>query len=171
MLRAVIRKGDPTSHGGQVLEGSDFANVDGRPIAQKGHMTYCPQCKGNFPISEGLGYHTFVGVGTALDGMRTACGAKLIATQDFMRVDDLSEAQVAAEPVTRAAAASFLGAFRAVDETTGQPVPGMPYRLDLPDGRTLRGMTDADGYTERVSGHDPATITLSWEAERPAASA
>jgi uncharacterized Zn-binding protein involved in type VI secretion len=167
MLRAVICKGDPTSHGGKVREGSAFAKAEGRPIAQIGHMTYCPQCKGNFPITEGLGFHTFAGIGTALDGMRTACGARLIAAQTFMRVDDQSEAQAAVAPVTPA---SFLGTFRAVDETSGEPVPGMPYRLDLPDGRTVRGVTDADGYTERVGGHDPATVTLSWEAERPAAS-
>jgi uncharacterized protein (DUF2345 family) len=39
----------------------------------------------------------------------------------------------------------------------------MRYRIELPDGSTLRGVTDADGYTERVRGHDPATVKLHWE--------
>lgn len=88
MARAVICKGDPTSHGGKVLEGAEHATINGRPIALQGHMTLCPQCKGSFPISEGLSFHTFAGLGTAVDGMQTACGAKLIATQQQMLIDD-----------------------------------------------------------------------------------
>lgn len=88
--RAVICKGDPTSHGGRVLEGCNTARVNGRAVALKGHMTFCPLCKSTFPISEGLEFHTFVGKGTALDGMKTACGATLVATttRGFMEVDD-----------------------------------------------------------------------------------
>ncbi|NVD98372.1 PAAR domain-containing protein [Massilia sp. BJB1822] len=88
MARAIICKGDPTSHGGQVLEGSADATIDGRPIALRGHLTYCPLCKGKFPISEGLVFHTFGGLGTAVEGMKTGCGAILIATQHQMTVDD-----------------------------------------------------------------------------------
>ncbi|WP_373989611.1 PAAR domain-containing protein [Duganella sp. BuS-21] len=54
MERAVICKGDPTSHGGKVLEGNELLTTNGRSVAQKGHMTICPQCKGTYPIAEGL---------------------------------------------------------------------------------------------------------------------
>jgi uncharacterized Zn-binding protein involved in type VI secretion len=171
VLRAVICKDDPTSHGGVVLEGNPLATANGRPIAQKGHMTHCPQCKGDFPIAEGLDRHTFAGKGTAVEGMKTACGATLIATttKDFMMVDDesgnkkVAAAGAAASPAR--AAGTNAGSFRAVDRTTGKPVPDMRYRIELPDGSTLRGMTNADGYTERVSGHDPATVKLHWEGD------
>ncbi|UTY58321.1 PAAR domain-containing protein [Massilia sp. erpn] len=88
MARAIICQGDPTSHGGQVLEGSPDATIDGRLIALRGHLTYCPLCKGKFPISEGLDFHTFGGLGTAVEGMKTGCGAILIATQHQMTVDN-----------------------------------------------------------------------------------
>lgn len=88
MMRAVICKGDPTSHGGKVLEGNEHVTTNGRPVAHLGHMTFCPLCKGNFPIIEGLDFHTYTGIGTAVDGMHTACGAKLIATQRTMVIDD-----------------------------------------------------------------------------------
>lgn len=88
MMRAVICKGDPTSHGGKVLEGNELVTTNGRAVAQKGHMTVCPQCKGQFPIAEGLDFHSYAGIGTAVDGMKTACGAKLIATQQQMVIDD-----------------------------------------------------------------------------------
>ncbi|MBB3120024.1 PAAR domain-containing protein [Pseudoduganella violacea] len=91
MARAVICLGDPTSHGGKVLEGDPNATIDGRPIALRGHMTLCPQCKGKFPITEGLDHHSFGGIGTALEGMKTACGATLIATQHLMTADEQSE--------------------------------------------------------------------------------
>ncbi|NVD98139.1 PAAR domain-containing protein [Massilia sp. BJB1822] len=96
MARAVICKGDPTSHGGKVLEGNEDATIDGRPIAQRGHQTWCPQCKGKFPINDGLDFHTFAGIGTAVEGMKTACGAILIATQHQMTIDDQSGAGSAA---------------------------------------------------------------------------
>ncbi len=170
-MRAVICKGDPTSHGGTVLEGNAIATANGRQIAQKGHKTHCPQCKGEFPIVEGLGFHTFGGVGTAVEGMKTACGATLIATttKGFMMIDDRTEAGgvAVASPASAAKAApSNTGTFRAIDERSGKPVPHVPYRIELPDGSDLRGVTDADGYTERLSEHDPATVRLHWEFEQ-----
>lgn len=170
-MRAVICKGDPTSHGGQVLEGNELITTHGRPIAQLGHMTFCPQCKGNFPIIEGLDFHTYAGIGTAVDGMHTACGAKLIATQHQMEIDDGGGASQGATGDAEskadqhaAAATGYGGSFRAVDEQTGQAIAGLPYRIVLADGRTLRGVTDKNGHTECVTGSDPATATLYWEA-------
>lgn len=181
-MRAVICKDDPTSHGGVVLEGNPKASANGRLIAQKGHMTHCPKCKGDFPIVEGLDGHTFGGIGTAIEGMKTACGATLIATttKGFMMIDDElmkkgagasaaaraapAPAATAATPPTQAAAPNA-GCFRAIDQDTGKPIPDMRYRIELPDGSSRRGVTNADGYTERVSGHDPATVKLHWDSD------
>ncbi|WP_229257679.1 PAAR domain-containing protein [Duganella margarita] len=167
MMRAVICKGDPTSHGGKVLEGNELVTTNGRAVAQLGHKTFCPQCKGTFPIIEGLHFHTYAGIGTAVDGMKTACGAKLIATQQQMVIDDGGGGAVpasSAAPVTKDRA-QYSGAFRAVDEITGQPVAGLPYRIELPDGSIVRGVTDQDGYTQHVSSHTPDTVHLYWETE------
>ncbi|MYM74612.1 PAAR domain-containing protein [Duganella sp. FT134W] len=169
MMRAVICKGDPTSHGGKVLEGNELVTTNGRAVAQLGHKTFCPQCKGTFPIIEGLDFHTYAGIGTAVDGMKTACGAKLIATQQQMVIDDGGGGGGAvpassAAPVTKDRA-QYSGAFRAVDETTGQPVAGLPYRIELPDGRTVRGVTDETGHTQHVSSNSPDTVKLYWETE------
>jgi len=86
-MRAVICKGDRTSHGGRVLEGNPNVTTGGRPIAQLGHATICPLCKGKFPIVEGVPTHTYGGKPTAVEGMRTACGATLIASQREMVID------------------------------------------------------------------------------------
>lgn len=170
VMRAVICKGDPTSHGGEVLEGNPRATANGHPIALKGHMTRCPQCQGDFPIVDGLGFHSFAGIGTAVEGMKTACGAVLIAkaAKGFMMIDDRSEAEASAVASAAQAVGPNAGSFRAVDRNTGKPVPDMSYRIELPDGSVLRGVTDADGYTERVTGHDPATVRLHWESDQAA---
>lgn len=81
MAGEIIRKGDPTSHGGTVLEGSMTDICMGQPIAHIGHKVQCPLCKGAFPIIEGVLTTTFYGKGVALAGMKTACGATLVATQ------------------------------------------------------------------------------------------
>jgi uncharacterized Zn-binding protein involved in type VI secretion len=81
MAGEIIRQGDPTSHGGTVLEGSLMDICHGKPIAYVGHKVACPKCKGTFPIIEGAMTTTFYGKGVALAGMKTACGAVLIATQ------------------------------------------------------------------------------------------
>ena len=81
MAGEIIREGDPTSHGGTVLEGSPMNICHGKPIAYVGHRVKCPKCKGVFPIVEGVLTTTFYGKGVAIAGMKTACGASLIATQ------------------------------------------------------------------------------------------
>lgn len=86
-MRAVICKGDRTSHGGRVLEGNPDVTTGGRQIAQIGHKTVCPLCKGKYPIIEGVSTHTYGGKPTAVQGMRTACGATLIASQTAMLID------------------------------------------------------------------------------------
>lgn len=164
MARAVICKGDPTSHGGKVLEGNENATCLGKPIALKGHQTYCPLCKGQFPIAEGLGHHSFGGIGTAVEGMKTACGATLIASQQVMTVDDGGGASSnSAASMVQESGAAYAGTFRAIDKQTGVPVAGLPYRIDFPDGNSIRGVTGEDGRTLPVLEHDPATVTLAWE--------
>lgn len=104
--RAIICKGDTTSHGGRVLEGTENATIDGKPVAGVGHKVLCPLCKGAFPILPDLlarRYpHRIHERDTAVEGMRTACGAVLIASQSNSTIEDTGEA----DPGHGAAAAS-----------------------------------------------------------------
>lgn len=81
MAREIIRLGDRTSHNGTVIEGSQTDICMGKPIAYIGHKVHCPKCKGDFPIVEGVMTTTFYGKGVAVAGMKTSCGATLIAGQ------------------------------------------------------------------------------------------
>ncbi|WP_186012010.1 PAAR domain-containing protein [Burkholderia gladioli] len=108
MGRAIICVGDTTTHGGRVLEGSATATIDGKPIAGVGHKVLCPQCKGVFPILPATGRrypHQIAGRDTAIQGMKTACGATLIASQSATTLDDVG----AGEAMTGGAVAAAAG--------------------------------------------------------------
>lgn len=76
----IIRLGDSTSHGGTVLEAFNQTDLNGKPMAGIGHKVVCPLCKGVFPISEGSDLLDVAGIAVALHGMKTTCGASLIAS-------------------------------------------------------------------------------------------
>ncbi|MDB5963490.1 MAG: hypothetical protein JWP59_4784 [Massilia sp.] len=78
--RPIIRLGDTTDHGGKVVSASSGTIVMGREAAVEGDMTFCPKCKGQFPIKpEGAGAR-HQGKPYAYDNDLTACGAKLVAS-------------------------------------------------------------------------------------------
>ena len=145
MGRAVICKGDPTSHGGKVLEGLTTANIAGRPIAAIGHKVYCPLCKGTFPIVEGVPFHTFGGRGTAVEGMRTGCGATLIATQHSFTIDiDIDSSanpvskgldKAAANDTTPEQASDLFDQHFLIVDRRGVALPDMPYTIQADPAR------------------------------------
>jgi len=110
--RGIICAGDSTSHGGKVLEGNPTATLDARPISGVGHLVSCPQCKGTFPIlSDLLGRHyphVIDGRDTAVEGMRTACGATLIASQSNSTISDDGEGHANTRAAVVAAAATAM---------------------------------------------------------------
>lgn len=78
--RGVIRLGDKTDHGGKVISVSSGTIVMGTEAALADDMTYCPRCKGNFPINpDGTGAK-HEGRPYAYYNDQTACGAKLISS-------------------------------------------------------------------------------------------
>ncbi len=163
MLRAVICKGDRTTHGGEVIEGDDTRTTNGRAVTRRGHMTFCPLCKGKFPIDDGVASFMF-GDAVVVDGMKAACGATIIASQHAMLIDDgAGEGGESAAPAKNDLLASFL----VVAEETGLPLSGIRYRIVLPDGTSRHGVTDADGRTVALTAHERATATLHLDGAMP----
>jgi uncharacterized Zn-binding protein involved in type VI secretion len=78
--RGVIRLGDKTSHGGQVISASDTFTVLGKQVALHGDTTFCPKCKGTFPIQVANSERKHHGEKVAYHDDLTACGAKLISS-------------------------------------------------------------------------------------------
>lgn len=190
MGKEIIRQGDPTSHGGKVIEGSLTDICFDKPIAYMGHQTYCPLCKGNFPIVEGAMTTSFYGNGVALAGMRTACGATLIPTQftdtvewgagsqstptsganqagtsPLMSVESATDhaGSAPASPVATSAAPNAYQydlVFLVQDQDTAQPLASTPYKITLDDGAEILGTTDPNGFTEKIYSDRPQTATI-----------
>ncbi|WP_292038403.1 PAAR domain-containing protein [Massilia sp. UBA6681] len=176
----IIRLGDSTSHGGKVIEGSPFDICMGKPIAFMGHKVQCPKCKGVFPIVEGASTTTFYGKGVALAGMKTACGAVLIASQftDIVEFGGGSAAtnnasKTANSAIANPAAAStgsapstkpdspddkFDDRFVLQDADTGEPIPFAEYAIRRESGEIEYGTTDADGRTHLLSATAKAEV-------------
>jgi uncharacterized Zn-binding protein involved in type VI secretion len=82
MTQNIIRVGDPTSHGGQVLASSATNHtVDGIAIALQGDPCSCPiRGHSGCTIAQGDPDHTINGVPVAYSGHLTTCGATLQST-------------------------------------------------------------------------------------------
>ena len=82
MSKRIIRLGDPTDHGGQVIaSGAPHFTVAGIPVALVGDACSCPKKgHGGCTIAEGDPQHTINGIPVAYEGHKTTCGATLIAT-------------------------------------------------------------------------------------------
>lgn len=78
--RGVIRLGDKTTHGGEVISAAQDFTVLGKQVALEGDSTYCPQCKGKFSIHPCTDSRRHHGKRVAYDQDITACGAKLISS-------------------------------------------------------------------------------------------
>jgi len=173
--KAIIRQGDRTSHGGTVLEGHQHLTVYGKPAAGVGHKVSCPKCSGTITIVEGAVNATMLGIKVAVEGMKTSCGATLIAGQFTATIDygagaaasSAAPEQAAAAPVATLAAAVLAAAaadaanagsadkgnydeqVRILDDD-GLPTAGVPYHITDEAGKVYKGITDANGCCERV---------------------
>ncbi|BEV17677.1 PAAR domain-containing protein [Herbaspirillum sp. DW155] len=77
----IIRLGDATSHGGNVISASPTHTLHGIGIARVGDLVSCPQKgHGTNPIIEGAPTYLIGGRMVALQGHRSACGCTLISS-------------------------------------------------------------------------------------------
>lgn len=172
--KALIVKGDKTSHGGTVLEGFEDYTIQGKPVAAKGHKVKCPKCKGVYPIVQGYDGLIVDGKPVALEGFKTACGAKLIASQHEEVVDDggyddalekEASPSIPANPETvskpqEPSLRNFVTElfrdennnirFRFTDHLN-RPYANTDYTAYYPDGTSVSGTTDSQGYTDKYS--------------------
>ena len=78
--RGIVRLGDKTTHGGQVISAAADFTVLGKQAAVEGDSTFCPKCKGKFTIHPDGSTRKHHGKQVAYDHDLTACGAKLISS-------------------------------------------------------------------------------------------
>lgn len=155
MGKAVIRMGDPTSHGGHVTGAFSNLMVYGKAAAGIGHPGYCPLCKTTFTIVAGAGNYSFMGKNVAVEGMQTSCGATLIATQHQFTVDDkpgenIVMTSLATMGNTGGSAQEFNDKY-IIKGHDGTPLANTEYALSVDGGEPEHGVTDASGHTHLLA--------------------
>jgi uncharacterized Zn-binding protein involved in type VI secretion len=156
-----IRAGALTTAGGIARASSSFMTFNGAPLVLEGDKVDCPACG-----SVGIIHVVMPRLHDAFNGRQYALGddlcickcnppPKLISEQTFkcqtFVLASLESAEEAAQRATsKNAGVEELMPIRLVDEITGQPYVGRPYKLDL-TGTVLEGVTDADGLTKPLS--------------------
>ena len=123
MTRMWIVVGDSTSSGGQVVTGSAFTDIDGKPVARVTDQATCPAHSGTFPIVDGDTTTLVDGQPVALHGSKLACGCAVLAVQ---------QVRVALQPAA-GIGASAVAAVAAVMGGAGRIAPA-----DLTDVGTAR---------------------------------
>lgn len=171
----IIVLGDKSSHGGTVITCSALSDTHGKGWARVGDMVACPRCKGVFPIAQGDASLIDDGKAVAYHGCKTACGASLIAGQQFtfttpsagaapgaangaakdgllqgFGVVDAGLASGYQEEPVEDGAKRYRGRFQLVDAVAGAPVIGQTVRVRSTGGQCLMGTTDGEGFTQWV---------------------
>jgi uncharacterized Zn-binding protein involved in type VI secretion len=157
MARSWIVVGDATTGGGRVISGSPFTDVDGKAVARVTDKATCAAHKGVFSILDGD--HTIIidGHPVALHGSTLACGCKVLAVQQRRAFVDSGGAANESAPSREANEAAAAAMSLPCDEqlqfvgATGAALAGLRYSLHLDDGRTISGVLDAAGRTQRVA--------------------
>jgi type VI secretion system secreted protein VgrG len=54
--------------------------------------------------------------------------------------------------------------FLAIDHVSGEPIAGLPYRIDEANGQTYFGKTDPQGRTARIATADATSLVVTWGA-------
>lgn len=144
----VIVKGDKTSHGGTVLEGISPHPILNQPIACKGHLVSCPLCKGNYPIIEGVDNYLVDNKNPAVEGMKTACGATLIASQNVFLIGYTPPLNLNRSLLISPSYIKFIS----TDSFSNKIMPNTSY-IAFIDGIKTTGVSDSKGIVE-ISGNN-----------------
>ncbi|UOO76619.1 PAAR domain-containing protein [Neisseria sp. Dent CA1/247] len=87
-MKGIIRLGDATTHGGNVIQASSQMVIDGKPAALVGDMVSCPiPDHGVNPIIEGSTFMSFQDKAVAVEGCKCACGCALISSMPSVGSD------------------------------------------------------------------------------------
>lgn len=141
--------------------------IHGVSAAGLGHAVTCPLHPALQRIAEGEGAFDVYGGPVALEGMRTTCGATLVASQQQFVVERRSTTTLADTGAfhqdaqtgdwlrrdAKAAAGTATAGSPIFDERASlasDAIDGIPYCIETKDGQRMTGRATADGLLSRI---------------------
>lgn len=171
MGRPFIVLGDPTDHGGQVIEASMVSITHGKGIARVGDHVTCPK-KGHGTTVIVTGDPTMIidGKPAARHGDKCACGAMLISTQVVSTTSDGGASNPQAASAVQAAQETrkevkFDEKTQLVVSNGTAVLVGLPWFIKTSDGRTFSGRLDENGELPRVITDSEQEYEAFWGEE------
>lgn len=173
--RYLILLGAKTTAGGTVKTATSRMFYEEVPYALEGDLLDCPGCgrQGVIQCVEPRLSDTDEGRQLALEHDLCLCGCspppRLIANQahEYQVIDDAGSMEEALEAVASRAPASAseqdAAPLQLIRESNEQPFRHRHYILELP-GRKIKGVTDADGYTQPLTGAERDAL-IAWHVE------
>ena len=143
----------PTNHGGVIPSTQQRTSQMGNLFVRAGDGHYCPKCK---CWSEVIKSHDHV----IMDGQAVAyvddlltCGAKILPQQSHVVGDSqgynysggANSSSYLAQGLTL-----YSGQYQLVNNSNNQPYSNVKYIVTYADGRTVEGVTDSNGMTEKL---------------------
>lgn len=172
----VIRLGDPTTHGGTVVSASSNVKMFGKQVACLGDKVTCPiRGHGACTIVEGDPTWKIEGRHVALEGHKISCGASLISTlpnvtRSYEGMGAAGAGGAASSAIRGATAKAALVLAQdnhdydmhwlIMDKDTGEPAANLPYKITLQNGRSIEGMTDSQGLTNKIGDAYASAATI-----------
>jgi uncharacterized Zn-binding protein involved in type VI secretion len=161
-MKPAIVVGNVTSHGGVIQEGESRWLVDGKAAHLGGMSHYCPKCKilsKAIPDPHSL---NIFGKLLIVAGNKSTCGSEYLPQQNLVVVDVTS----ARLPSTLTNNSSFLPSQSYFDEQfllktdEGDLLVDTPYTIKMIDGSLKKGVSDAEGKTERIQTEKAERLEL-----------
>jgi uncharacterized Zn-binding protein involved in type VI secretion len=151
----------------------ELFKLNGAPLALEGDPVDCPACgtQGVIKCVSPRMPDNFNGKEFALSDDLCICGCnpppKLVADQNFRyqafadtptdAMDEGAASRAGANTAADspgAARNALLVPLRFVDSVSGKPYANRPYRLELMDGKVIRGTTDSNGRTRPLTSEE-----------------
>lgn len=157
-----------------MLDGIPNNMHHGVPLSYEGARIHCPACN-----SEGYAQKvppfwpmSMMGKAAILDGDLCICKCNppptLIASQTDRSMSFESQPASVGDAAYRSAASSNAirhdQHFRIIN-SDGNPVSGLPFRIEVSGGETVTGTTSADGLTKLVSSNSAKKVQLRFHID------
>ena len=143
----------PTNHGGVIPSTQQRTSQMGNLFVRAGDGHYCPKCKCWSEVIKSHDHVIMDGKAVAYVDDLLTCGAKILPQQSHVVGDSqgsnysggANSSSYLAQGLTL-----YSGQYQLVNNSNNQPYSNVKYIVAYADGRTVEGVTDSNGMTEKL---------------------
>lgn len=143
----------PTNHGGIIPSTQQRTSQMGNLFVRAGDGHYCPKCKCWSEVIKSHDHVIMDGKAVAYVDDLLTCGAKILPQQSHVVGDSQGSNYSGGANASSYLAQGltlYSGQYQLVNNSNNQPYSNVKYIVTYADGRTVEGVTDSNGMTEKL---------------------